>query len=115
MPVRNTRVFTLLNAKVITGAQDGDSVDVSGYLEFILLIRVSSTGGTSPTLDLDIEVSDDNTTFHKEGDITQITANGNEDATKHTNLGKYVRLSNSALGGSSTPTFTVTAILIAKN
>jgi hypothetical protein len=112
---RKTDVFTLLNATAITSSSQTAAEDVSQYTEALLLLVIAGKGGTAPTLDIVVQTGDeDDGQFHDHTTVSQITANGNVAAQKLTNIGRYLRLSYT-LGGSSTPTYTVTAKLVVKN
>tara|TARA_Y100000310_G_scaffold345002_1_gene461091 strand:- start:6605 stop:6973 length:369 start_codon:yes stop_codon:yes gene_type:complete len=121
MALHSTTRKTLYNAKVINAADDSSSeINVEGYLEATIYISVTAKSGTSPTLDLDVECSDDEDTgnWHKEGDITQIndpTVTFLAPVHKVTNMGKWLRLNSPAVpGGSSSPQMTVTAFAVLK-
>ena len=120
MPVRSTSRQTLYSQQVINTANENSaSINYANYTEPVVYIRVTAKAGTSPTLDLDVEMSDDNTNWHKKSDVTQIsdpTVTFRADVVSVTNLGQYIRLNNpTAPGGSSTPTMTVDAFIILKN
>ncbi len=112
---RKTDVFTLINAQVITASGQTNAFSVGEFTEAQLLIAVSATGGTNPTLDFIVQVSDaSDGTFHQHTAVTQITSNGNKNAVLLTNIGRQLRLSYT-IGGTGSPTFTITAKLICKN
>ena len=115
MTVR-TNTFTLYAAIVLSAAdQASQSFLLDGFEEAVILINVTAVTGTSPTVDLDVEVSENGDDWFKRQDVSQITTAGKLDAVPVTNFGKYLRLNNpAALGGTDTPQFTLTATLIAK-
>ena len=104
MTVR-TNTFTLYSAitiSAINGASSSFLLD--GFEEAVILIDATTVSGTNPTLDLDVEVSEDNDAWFKLQDVTQITSAGKSDAIKISNFGKYIRLNNpTAPGGTDTP------------
>ena len=67
----------------------------------------SLTGGTSPTLDIKVQTSHDNVTYHDvhEGSFTQITNVGTEQKCV-SGIDRYARLCYT-LGGSGTPKVTL--------
>ena len=93
---------------MVTGQSASGSIDVSEYRECMVVVRLAAVTGTSPTLDIDVEFSDDNSNWHKDSDITQITdseASTARPVHKVTSpLGKFMRLVPT-IGGSDTPTF----------
>lgn len=72
---------------------------VSSYVEGVILVNVSSVTGT-PTLDLTVETSDDNTTFYHLQDIDQIRVTCTA-AFPITNFGKYLRIKQVIAGSTS--------------
>ena len=114
--VVRTNTFTLYaNVTVSAIDQASQSFLIDNFEEAVILIDVTAVTGTNPTLDLDVEVSEDNDTWFKLQDVTQITGVAKSDAVQITNFGKYVRLNNPAApGGTDNPSFTLTATLIAK-
>tara|TARA_Y100000310_G_scaffold341086_1_gene439041 strand:+ start:536 stop:910 length:375 start_codon:yes stop_codon:yes gene_type:complete len=122
--VHNVTTKTLWSAEQLTGTSrlNSTAVNVAGYTEASIYVKVTAKSGTTPAAALDVEVSHDNSEFHKDSDITTIT-----DPTvttdylaavhKVTNLGaRWLRVSApSGMGGSSTPTFTVTVKADLKN
>lgn len=119
---RQSSVQTLWSAQALTGSAEinSNSVACGHYTEALLYIRVTAKGGTSPTVDIDVESSHDNSNWHKHTDVTQLndpTVTFYQAVTSLTNLGQYLRLTVPAgdVGGSATPTMTVTATLVLKD
>ncbi len=114
--VVRTNTFTLYAEITLSAAdQASQSFLLDGFEESVILIDVTAVSGSSPTVDLDVEVSEDGTDWFKLQDVPQLTAVAKAPAVQVTNFGKYLRLNDPAIpGGSSTPTLTLTAILIAK-
>ena len=111
-------VRTLYSAQVIsaTGTSSA-SVECGRFSEATIYIKVTAKAGTTPTLDFDVETSHDNSDWHKDSDVTQIS-NPSTDyyapAIKIANsMGKYIRL-NPTVGGSGSPSMTVTATIVLK-
>lgn len=89
-----------------------EPIDVGNFAEGIALIRTTGKGGTSPTLDCDLQYGfkDSDEVWHwvDSGDVfTQITANGLNFKKFSANFGKYIRF-RLVIGGTATPTYTVT-------
>lgn len=124
MPLRNTsNVMTLHNANVFNSADEaGQSFDVSNYTEVVIYAKTTAKAGTTPGLTLDVEVSQDNSEWHKH---TQLLVFANDaipsgglfhDAVQVSNIGKWLRVNNPAAPtGSATPTVTMTIKMIGKN
>lgn len=98
-------------ARTTSGQSSG--VDVGPFDEAILLLNVTAASGTSPTLDIKIQTSHDNSDWYDTGTaFTQITATSKPSALKVTNFGKYVRAAWT-IGGTS-PSFTFSLQMVAK-
>ena len=106
---------TLYSAKTLnnSSADNSASMDVSMYKEASILLAISGRSGSSPTLDLDVDVSHDASTWVKHTDVAQITADGNALVKLTGNLMNWIRLSPT-IGGTSTPTYVITATAVAK-
>lgn len=101
-----------------TANANGTGVDLQGYTQpggrqLKAILTNGTTSGTTPTLDVKLQDSDDNTTFT---DITgatfaQKTAAGNEEIHFRTNK-RYVR-AVATIGGTS-PSFTFAVLLLAQ-
>ena len=116
MNVRND-TFDLYTGQTLSAAnQNSQAIEVGSYTEAVITINVTAISGTSPTVDLDIEISDDNgTTWFKHEDITQLTAVGKTVHRVTAPFGSRLRLNDPAVpGGSSTPTITLTVRLMVK-
>ena len=115
MTVR-TNTFTLYSAITLSAAdQASQSFLLDGFEEAVILINVTAVTGTSPTVDLDVEISEDGTNWHKLQDIPQLTAVAKAPAVQVTNFGKFLHLNDPATpGGTGSPSITLTATLIAK-
>jgi hypothetical protein len=128
--IRDTRVITPslrdaaptsgpLNALVMNNAAGyfTEAIDVGTFTEAIAMLYTTAQGGSNPTLDCDLQYGwlDTNNQYHwvDSGDsFTQIVGsaatNGVTYFKKFTaNFGKYIRF-RLKIGGTSTPTFTVT-------
>lgn len=105
--------FTLLSSAARTTSGSSDYVDVSNFAEMVALLDVTAASGTSPTLDVKFQTSDNGTDwFDLPSDaFTQSTA-GVKKALKLSNFGRYVRASYT-IGGTS-PSFTFSLRLVAK-
>lgn len=117
MGVRNTRVVTLESAEVISAAWTGTQINVENYTEASVYIQVTAQSGSSPTLDLNVETSPDNSTWYHHTDVPQIATVSTTyyaPVVALTNIGEYLRM-QSPLPGGTTPSFTVTIIIVLKN
>ena len=114
--VVRSNTFTLYSAVTLSAAdQASTSQLLDGFEEAVILINVTAVSGTSPTVDLDVEISDNEEDWYKLQDVPQITAVGKQAAVQVTNFGKYLRLNDPAVpGGSDTPTVTLSAVIVAK-
>lgn len=128
--VRDNRIITLTlrDGAPTIGALDGlvmsnaagyftESVDVGTFTEGIAFLTTTAHGGSSPTLDVKFQGSADQKHWSDLSDaFTQITTTGDGvTAVKRltANFGKYIRASL-VIGGTSTPTYTVTLKLAMK-
>lgn len=103
MTLHNTHEYTLYSAGTVVSTADSAStaLAVSHFREGIILLAVTAKSGTTPTVDFDVETSDDETNWHKLEDITQINdpdvaSQYNHPAHKVTNFGKFIRVNNPA-------------------
>jgi len=87
---------------------DGSGVGVPLFV----VVMVSAVGGTSPTLDITVcsKATASPTTSDAVGTMPQITANGMYHFSLPQNVKNFVNL-NYNIGGTGTPTFTITAFL----
>ncbi len=92
-------------AAVTADANSPDTEDVGAASCLRLTLNVSARSGTSPTLDVKIQHSDDNTTFRDLGTFAQKTATGSEVKTFGP-CARFIR-ANYDVGG-TTPSFTFT-------
>jgi len=97
----------------ITADTETTPVNVAGWIEGLLFIDITAVSGTSPTLDITVEVgpeSDDLYPAHTT--VSQITTTGKVPPVKLTNFGEWLRL-KMVVGGTS-PSFTLKAIFQGK-
>tara|TARA_B100000029_G_scaffold20789_3_gene21042 strand:- start:6817 stop:7173 length:357 start_codon:yes stop_codon:yes gene_type:complete len=114
----NTTERTLYSAQVISASGTASaSIESGRFNEATIYIKVTDKSGTSPTIDFDVETSPDNSDWHKDSDVTQIndpTTTYYAPVVKVTEcMGKYIRL-NPTVGGSGSPSMTVTAQVVLK-
>lgn len=117
-------IIVFYSAAVKTASEDGTSWLIHPHEEGVLTVDVTAVSGTSPTLVIAVETSEDGTTwFHntivadkdRQGDLVRLTAPTIEakitTVSKHVawlmNLSRYVRLVLTIAG--TTPSFTITA------
>ncbi|MDY7034550.1 MAG: hypothetical protein SV375_00080 [Thermodesulfobacteriota bacterium] len=97
---RKTKIITFEASAVHTaGTEYSSGFLMDKYQEGVLLVNVSALSGT-PTLDLTIQTSDDNSTYFYHSVIEQISAAGTT-AYPLTNFGKYLRLKEVVTGTTS--------------
>lgn len=101
--------FLSLSARTTTGNSDARVLD--DVHEGLVFVRVTSVSGTSPTLDVVVQVSDDGTNWYDHVDVPQITASGNF-VQPTTNFGKFVRMEYTI--GGTTPSFTFGITFVGK-
>jgi hypothetical protein len=111
-------IRTLYSAQTISASDTASSsVECGRFSEATIYIKVTAKAGTSPTVDFDVQTSPDNSEWHKDSDVTQIsdpTVTYYAPVAKVANsMGKYIRL-NPTVGGSSSPSMTVTAKVVLK-
>lgn len=111
-------VRTLYSSQVISATGTSSAtIECGRFSEATIYIKVTAKAGTSPTLDFDVETSHDNSDWHKDSDVTQIsdpTVSYYAPVVKLTGCtGKYIRL-NPTVGGSSSPSMTVDASVVLK-
>jgi len=80
-----------------------NSYDFGDASECLVLVNVTAVSGVNPTLDITVQVSYDNSTWHDHTDLRQIIKAGNYPESI-TEFGKYVRLSYVIAG--TNPSFT---------
>lgn len=117
---RDSAILDILNKgnKVtsIAASFNSDPIDLGSFLEAILFLPVTAHSGTTPTLDAKIQYSPDKVNWVDSGDAaTQVTTT---DATTFkklsANFGKWVRVVFT-IGGTASPTYTVTPSIATKN
>ena len=96
------QVLATENSTSATGSGDNAASSSSGGVGYL---HVTGKSGTSPTLDVEIRHSADNSTFADAIDFAQQTGESAERKTCSGTVNRYVRC-DWAIGGSSTPTFT---------
>jgi hypothetical protein len=69
-----------------------------------LTLAVTAASGTTPTLDFDVETSEDNVTWRVAGSFAQMTAVGTQ-RKSFTGIDKWVRVKRTI--GGTTPSFTL--------
>ena len=98
---RRTRVITFLASGTRTAAtSQSTGFEVSQYAEGNIFVNVTAEAGVS-TLDITIEISDDNSTYYTHTAMAQISATG-QYRQAITNFGKYIRIKYTVAGTSFT-------------
>lgn len=105
-------VRTDKSAVVMTADGTGTAWLCDRYTEASVHVDVSQVTGTTPTLDVTVQTSADNTNWHAHTALTQLTDSTTAADAQVTNISKYIRLDYN-LGG-TTPSFTVTALIVLK-
>jgi hypothetical protein len=111
MGLNSSEIVTTVTNATATGATVLDD-NVDRFNQAIILLNVTAVTGTSPTMDLIVEHSLDNTTWVTAATFTQATGVTTEIKTIATPFGSRMRLSYT-IGGVADPdfTFTVTTLL----
>lgn len=105
---RKVRVISFLSSGTRTAATaQTTAFDVSAYTEGQIFIDVTATVD-SPTLDVTIQTSPDNSTWFTHTAMTQITTTG-QYRQAITNFGKYVRLQH-VVGATTSITYSATGV-----
>jgi len=111
-------IVTFQSAASKTASGNTAGVDCLNYKEMWICLLVSNVSGTTPTLDMKMQCSNDNASWVDLISFTQVTSEDTlyiyvpSDSTNHDGFGRYVR-GNYTLGGSS-PNFTFSLIATAK-
>lgn len=115
----NLTFVELFNAAARTATANGTGADLKTYAapgpgsqQMKAIITCGTAAGTTPTLDVKLQESDDNSTFTdiSGATFTQLTAAGSEEIEFQTNK-RYVRAVATIAGTS--PSFTFATLLIA--
>jgi hypothetical protein len=97
-----------------TATTQSERIEVGRFVELIALLNITAVSGTSPTLDIKAQASDDGSDwydFNPASAFTQKTATG-KDMLKLTNFGRFIRFIHTIAGTS--PSFTFELKLMAK-
>lgn len=100
----------------LTATTNGTGVDTLGYTSAMVVLEVGAVSGTSPTLDVKVQESADNSTFTDVtgATFTQVTAANNSQVLRVDGLGtarkRYLR-AVATIGGTS-PSFTLAAEIL---
>lgn len=90
----------------VTASANGTGIDTQGYNDAMVILEVGAVSGTSPTLDVKIQESDDNSTFTdvSGATFTQVTASNSSQVLRLSSLNvtrsRYVR-AVATIGGTS--------------
>lgn len=103
---RASWVRTDQSAVTMTATTTGSGHLCERYTEAQIHVDVTAASGTTPTLDVAIQSSPDDSIWATHTSFTQITTTGTA-VQKITNIGQYMRLKYT-IGGSS-PSFTLTS------
>lgn len=108
-------LFTL-RPQAATASANGSGVDTLGYNSAMLVLEVGTVSGTTPTLDVKLQESVDNSTFTDVTGytFTQVTASNNSQVMRIDGLGtsrkRYLR-AVATIGG-TTPSFALAAEIL---
>lgn len=102
--VNRSDTLHTLGAETATG--NSSSMNVGDANECIVFLHVSAVSGTTPTLDVSIQTSEDGTTWHdhNDGTFTQTTAVRTAATKRLLGLGRFIR-ARWVIAGTS-PSFT---------
>lgn len=114
MAERYTYVDVTHPSAARTATGQSAAVSVATATEGLAFFNVTAASGTTPTLDVKVQLSHDGTTWHDEGTaFTQATAATTPAVKKLTNFGAYLRYVWTIAG--TTPSFTFTIHTVLKN
>lgn len=113
---RSAEVITDKSAEAITATASGSAWLVERYTEAQAVVYVTAASGTNQTLDVTVETSPtDSGPWATHSTFTQITASATLAVLKQlTTIGKYLRFKYT-IGGTGSPSFTVTSYFVVKN
>ncbi len=115
----SSRVIQFWSGQVITAdGQNSQSFATGRYNTAEVYLEVTAKGGTTPTLDLDVETSPDNSSWFKDSDITQIndpTVTFNAPVHTVNEVGKFLRVGLPTGAVSSGASFTINGWLVLKS
>jgi len=109
---RKTEKTTVQAAGAITADTNSSSMYVGDYAEALVFLDVTAVSGTTPTLLPTVQVSHDDSEWYVHTVGVEIVAAGNY-LIRVANIGKYLRV-NMDTGG-TTPSFTLSVVVQAKN
>ena len=114
----NVKALFSIRPVTATATQTGTGVDTLGYGgDAMVTLEVGTVSGTSPTLNVKIQESDDNSSFSDitGATFTQVTATGNSQVLRITNLNstrkRYLRAVGTIAGTSPSFAFGVEFLL----
>jgi len=100
MAVHNVETKTLFSEATLTSANGmGSGITSKSFETAIILVKATAKVGSTPQLDLDVEVSSDQSSWHKYSDIPQLndpTMTYYAPAVLVSQLGEYIRVNNPA-------------------
>lgn len=111
------KALVTIRPQAATASVNGSGVDTLGYNSAAFILEVGAVSGTTPTLDVKIQESDDNATFTDVAGatFTQVTASNNSQILRVEGLGtdrkRYLRAVATIGGGTPSVTFAVVALL----
>ena len=105
---RKVKPITFASSATYTaGTTTSSGFLVSAYSEGVILVNVTTVTGT-PTLDIDIQTSDDNSTYYHHTRLDNIRVTG-QTAFKISNFGKYLRVVH-VVAGSTSMVYTIIGV-----
>lgn len=114
------QTINLLPMASVTSTGNGTGVDVTDYVgSLAVILSAKNTAGTTPTLDIKLQESDDNSTFTDiaGATFTQVTDAGTLAATiekievKVDSAKRYIRAAKT-IGGTSSPAFMTSLVAV---
>ncbi|MFZ5989392.1 MAG: hypothetical protein ACOYWZ_20035 [Bacillota bacterium] len=88
------------------------SLCCSDHLEAQIFLNITAVSGTTPTLDITVEYSPDNSEWYSHTSFSQKTATG-KDSLRLTGIGGYLRVKYTIAG--TTPSFTFSVDIVLKS
>lgn len=108
----------LISASIGSGETDGTGIDTTDYVprQLSLLVTGVNIQGTTPTLDVKVQESADNSTNWTDvtgASVTQITTTTSVQRINFQATKRYVRVA-ATVGGTSTPQYAISAVFAAQ-
>lgn len=110
----NWKLISLIHPVAVTTTATDTAIDVEEYLhDGGVILDIGAVTGTTPTLDIEIEKTEDGTTWTTALTFTQVTT-GDKVAMGRVELGGAQQIRVKKTVGGTTPSFTISMTLLAE-